>query len=196
MINIKKIILGITGASGSIYAKTFIEAIAGTDIHVHIIASNMGKQVIEYELSTSLENIVENISQETTANFAIENSENFFSKVASGSYKTDGMVILPCSMSTIGSVAQGTSHNLLHRAASVCLKEKRKLIIAFRESPLSAVDLSNMLALANNGATIMPLAPGFYHKPDSLEDIINFMVGKILDNLEIENNLFKRWDGF
>jgi len=182
----KKIVLGITGASGSIYALRLIEELAKMDITIHIVASETGKEVLKYETGQSLESFA-------SKNIILEDSKNFFSSIASGSFKTDGMVIVPCSVSTLGSIASGISSNLLHRVAAVCLKEKRNLILAVRESPLTSIDLQNMLILSNAGATIMPLAPAFYGKQKTLEDLVNFMIGKILDNLNIENNIYERW---
>ena len=186
----KKIIIGITGASGSIYAIKLIESLEKMDIYIHIVASETGKKVLEYEMGKSLENFTNSFPKNR---IILEDDKNFFSSIASGSFKTDGMIIVPCSVSTLGSIANGIASNLLHRAATVCLKEKRNLILAVRESPLTSIDLQNMLTLSNAGATIMPLSPAFYGKQETLEDLVNFMVGKILDNLNIENNIYKRW---
>ena len=184
----KKIILGITGASGSIYPLRLLEVLAQMPVEAHIVASEMGAQVFKHETGHDLQSLVDGAAQ-----FKAERSDDFFSCLASGSYRTDGMVILPCSMSTVGHLAGGISSNLLHRAAAVCLKERRKLVIAFREMPVTSVDLQNMLTLSNSGAVILPLAPGFYHKPTTCGELIDFVVGKVLDSLEIENNLYKRW---
>lgn len=184
----KKIILGITGASGSIYAMRLLGVLAEIGIETHIIPSKTGIEVFKYETGNNLANIIDNVTQ-----FKMEQHDDFFSGVASGSYQIDSMVILPCSMSTIGHIANGMSSNLLHRAAAVCLKERRKLVIAFREMPITSIDLQNMLTLSNNGAVILPLTPGFYHKPKTFDEIIDFVVGKVLDSLNIENNLYKRW---
>jgi len=191
----KTIILGITGASGSIYAMRLLDELALQDIKVHIIVSKTGQDVVRYETNQSTEEVVKIITERknTKANFIFEKYNDYFSSVASGSYKTAGMVILPCSVSTIGSIANGISTNLLHRAAAVCMKEKRKLILVPRETPLTSIDLQNLLTLSNNNATIMPASPGFYHIPKSYDDIINFMVGKILDMLEINHKLYKKW---
>jgi len=165
-----------------------LEVLAEMPIEAHIIPSKMGARVFEYETGKDLDSFVGGVAQ-----FKIERCDDFFSCVASGSYRTDGMAILPCSMSTVGHIAGGISSNLLHRAAAVCLKEKRRLVIAFREMPVTSIDLQNMLTLSNSGAVILPLAPGFYHKPKTCGEIVDFVVGKVLDSLGIENNLYKRW---
>jgi len=190
---LKKIILGITGASGSIYAMRLLQALKDIDIEVHIIPSKVGMEVFKYETDKELIDIIKD-----TPKFKFENPDNFFASIASGSYQSqqvDGMVILPCSVSTVGHIANGISANLLHRAALVCLKEKINLVLAVREMPLTSIDLQNLLTLSNNGATILPLSPGFYGKPTTYDDIINFVVGKVLDSIGIKNSLYERWHG-
>ena len=189
----KKIILGITGASGSIYALRLLEILKDADVEVHIIPSKVGCEVFKYETDKELIDVIKDVPQ-----FKIEKPDDFFSSIASGSYQSQqvsGMVILPCSVSTVGHIANGISANLLHRAALVCLKEKINLVMAVREMPLTSIDLQNLLTLSNNGATVLPLSPGFYHKPKTYDDIINFIVGKVLDSLKIENDLYGRWKG-
>ncbi|MCL1998360.1 MAG: UbiX family flavin prenyltransferase [Turicibacter sp.] len=183
------LILAISGASGSPYSLRFLETLADTEIFTHILPSAVGAEVFEYETGKNITDIAKK-----SANFKLERYDDFFSTIASGSNFADAMVILPASMSTIGHIANGISANLLHRAAAVCLKERRKLVIAFREAPLTSIDLENMLKLSQAGAMILPLAPGFYHRPTNLDDIINFTVGKILDCLQIKNNLTRRWN--
>jgi 4-hydroxy-3-polyprenylbenzoate decarboxylase len=115
--------------------------------------------------------------------------------VSSGSFKTDGMAIVPCSMKTLSSIANGFDDSLVSRAAGVCIKEQRKLVLVPRETPLSKIHLENMVKLAGAGAVILPAMPGFYHKPKDVEDLVNYVVGKVLDQFAIEHNLFKRWGG-
>jgi len=191
----KTLIVGITGASGSVYALRLLEELAKEKLKVHIVASKTAEKVVTYETETDIKSHIEMLmsKDDTRAVFEIEEHDNYFSKVASGSYLTHGMVIVPCSVSTIGSVANGISSNLLHRAAAVCLKERRKLVLVARETPLTSIDLQNMLTLSNSGATILPASPAFYHLPKTYDEVVNFVVGKILDQLEIETKLYKKW---
>ncbi|MDD7794686.1 UbiX family flavin prenyltransferase [Clostridium sp. 'White wine YQ'] len=188
----KKVLIGITGASGSLYAKRLIEELLQKDIFVYIVASDNGKKVMEYETSINLETWVYSL-KEKYKNIQLEDIDNMFSNVASGSYKLDGVIIIPCSMGTLGEISNGISKNLIARAADVALKERRNLIIVPRETPFNTIHLENMLKLSKMGATILPAMPGFYHKPETLEDLVNFVIGKILDYLSIENDLFKKW---
>ncbi|MDF2879845.1 MAG: UbiX family flavin prenyltransferase [Clostridiaceae bacterium] len=188
----EKIIVGITGASGSIYGITLVEQLLKKQIEVHMVCTDNGKKVIEYELEKSYENII-NGFENNYMNFKLHNIDDMFSSIASGSFKTSGMVIAPCSMATLGEISTGVSKNLLGRAADVCIKEKRKLVLVPRETPFNTIHLKNMLNLSKIGVTILPAMPGFYNKPKSLEEIINFMVGRILDEFDIDNDLFNRW---
>lgn len=188
----KTIIIGITGASGSIYAIKLIEELLKQRIFLHIICTDTGKEVIKYETSIDIVHWVESLKIKFS-NIKLENIHNLFSSVASGSYKFDAMVILPCSMGTLAEISTGMTKNLLCRAADVALKENRKLIIVPRETPFNAIHLENMLKLSKLGVSILPAMPGFYHKPQSMDDLINFVVGKILDSLSIDNTLFNKW---
>lgn len=188
----KKIVVGITGASGSIYAKRLIEELLKNDTYIHIICTDTGKKVMKYETDIELEQWVGEL-QKQHDNVVLEDNENLFSKVASGSYKFDAAVILPCSMGTLAEISSGIAKNLLCRVADVALKEKRQLVIVPRETPFNAIHLENMLKLSRLGVIILPAMPGFYHKPETLDDIVDFVVGKTLDSLSIENNLFKKW---
>lgn len=188
----KKIVVGITGASGSIYAKRLIEELLNRSIFTHIICTDNGKKVMEYETSIELEQWVQGLKQQYS-HVQLEDINNLFAGVASGSYKFDAAVIIPCSMGTLAEISNGFAKNLLCRVADVALKENRKLVIVPRETPLNAIHLENMLKLARLGVTILPAMPGYYHKPQTLQDLIDFVVGKVLDNLSIENALFKKW---
>lgn len=189
----KKIVVGITGASGSIYAKVFITELLKRGIYTHIVFTETGKQVMEYETSSKVDEWIKELKKEYSY-VQIEDINNMFSGIASGSYKFDAVVILPCSMGTLAEISNGLAKNLLCRVADVALKENRKLILVPRETPLNAIHLENMLKLSKLGVTMIPAMPGFYHKPETLEDLINFVVGKVLDNLLIENALFKKWE--
>lgn len=189
----KKIVVGITGASGSIYAKRLIEVLVKEDIQINVVATEKGKQVFKYELSLSLDSWIDELSKDYS-NVKLENNNNLFSGVASGSNKYDAVIIIPCSMGTLAEISHGLSKNLLCRAADVALKEGRKLIIVPRETPLNTIHLENMCRLSKMGVGIIPAMPGFYHHPNSIEDIVDFLIGKILDYLNIENKLFKKWE--
>lgn len=188
----KKVVVGITGASGSIYAKRFVEELLCRGIYTHIICTDNGKKVMKYETGTDLEQWVEDLAKQYNY-IRLEDINDLFAPVASGSYKFDAVVIIPCSMGTLAEISNGLAKNLLCRTADVALKENRKLIIVPREMPLNAIHLENMLKLSRLNATILPAMPGFYHKPQTVEDLTGFVVGKVLDCLSIENCLFEKW---
>ncbi len=156
------------------------------------------KQGVSYNLTeSSLKSTDYNEPSYNSAsadNLTIWSPENVAASISSGSYKTQGMIIAPCSMGTIANIAAGTSNNLIARAADVVLKERRKLVLLARETPLNTIHLRNMLTLSEMGAVVVPAAPGFYHKPQSIQDQINFVLGKALDVLGIENEMFLRWN--
>ncbi|WP_430515289.1 UbiX family flavin prenyltransferase [Cytobacillus firmus] len=181
----KRILVGITGASGSLYAYTLIRALHQLEIETHLIATEMGEKVMQFECGVKMDELKEYA--------AIHSNRNLFAAVASGSFKTDGMVIVPCSMNTLGAIANGVGDTLLSRAASVVLKENRKFIIVPREAPFNLIHLRNMTLLAESGACIMPASPGFYHKPTEIWELANFMVARILDMLDIDHELLERW---
>jgi len=189
----KKIVIGITGASGSIYAKRMIEVLASQDITVHVISTDTGKKVFHYEIGIKLESWISEL-QKTYPHVKLEDNQNLFAGVASGSYGFDAVIILPCSMGTMAEISHGLSSNLLCRAADVALKESRDLIIVPRETPLNTIHLENMCHLSKVGAKIIPAMPGFYHHPQTMDDLINFVIGKILSYLKIEHQLFKTWE--
>jgi len=188
----KTIIVGITGASGSIYGLRLIEELAKKEFKIHVVASKTAEAVITYETGYILKDFIDNLHNKT-AHLVLEDVENFFAPIASGSYQTEGMIIAPCSMGTLAQIANGISSNLLIRGADVCLKERRPLIVLARETPLNSINLENMLKLTNAGAVIFPACPGFYSKPETLDDVIDFMVGKVLDALDVEHELYKKW---
>lgn len=188
----KKIVVGITGASGSIYAVRLVEELLKRGIAVHIICTGNGKKVMKYETGIDPEQWVQDLKQQYS-HVRLEDINDLFSGVASGSYKFDAVVIIPCSMGTLAEISSGLAKNLLCRVADVALKENRRLIIVPRETPLNAIHLENMLKLARLNATILPAMPGYYHMPQTMQDLIDFVVGKVLDNLSIENLLFEKW---
>lgn len=177
--------MGITGASGSVYGIRLLEVLQELQLESHLVVTRTGLKVIEYETGYTDWELKE-LAQ-------WHDIDDLFAPVASGSFRTDAMIIAPCSMHTLGAVAQGVTANLLTRAADVMLKENRPLIMVTRETPLNKIHLANMSKVMDAGARVVPASPGFYHKPVSIEEIIDFVVGKALDSLGIEHSLFKRW---
>ena len=182
----RHIILGITGASGIVYAQRFIEFLP-EDVQLHLVVSNGAKKVIAEEVGQDL--VIRNPRVEIYPN------ADLGAAIASGSFKVEAMVILPCSMTTLAAVAMGLGDNLIRRAADVMLKERRKLVIVPREAPFSSIHLENMLKLSREGVSVIPANPGFYHQPQSMDDLVNFVVQKVYDQLNIEVDLIKRWHG-
>jgi len=191
----KRIIAGVTGASGSIYAKNFIKRATYLDLDLRIVASDMGASVFKHETGESISDFVKKVKEnpESSGSIALYDNSDMFADIASGSCRTEGMVILPCSVKTLACVANGIAGTLLERAADVTLKEGRKLILAVRETPLSLVHLRNMTLAAEAGAVILPAAPGFYHSPASIDELADFITGKIFDQLNIEHGLNTAW---
>lgn len=188
----KRYIVALTGASGSIYAVRLLEELLKTEQEVHFIASDNGKKVLEYELETTFDSVLDPLYR-LGGVLKLHENDNLFASVASGSFKTSGMAVIPCSMSTLGEIATGTSKSLMGRAADVCLKEKRKLVLVPRETPFSPIHLKNMLYLSEIGVTILPAMPAFYNKPKTLDDVVNFVVGRTLDALGVGNMLYREW---
>ena len=183
-----KLVVGITGASGSIYALRLIEVLRQAGHEVHAVVTDSGWQVLDYECGVSREDLVKRVA-------VLYDNDNVGAAIASGSFRADAMVVLPCSMKTAASIAHSMSDNLLTRAADVMLKEGRKLILVPRETPMHAIHLENLLKLAQLGVRIMPAAPRFYHRPQTIEDLVDMLVGKICDQLGIDTDLFARWEG-
>ena len=183
-----RLIVAITGASGVIYGKRLLEILREKKVETYLIVSKAAENVIQHELETTKRELEKLASHVYDVN-------DLSAPIVSGSFKTDGMIVIPCSMKTLAGIAHGYSENLILRAADVTLKEKRKLILVPRETPLSVVHLRNMLDLASQGVFILPAMPAYYHKPEKIEDLIDFVVGKALDLLGIEHELFKRWSG-
>jgi len=188
------IFLGITGASGFMYTEKLVKELLNYEnILLHISATNDALTNINIEKNTNYENIETYFKKFSSNKINIYDSSDFSSPVASGSYLIDYYLVAPASMGFVGRLANGISSNLIERAMDVALKENRNCMILFREMPLNQIHLENLLKLSKAGVKILPASPGFYHQPDSIDDIINFVVGKVLDNMELENNLFKRW---
>lgn len=181
-----RLIIAITGASGVVYGKRLLEVLHNKNIETHLVISQTAERIIKHELSTAKKD-VENLASH------VYETDDWNSPIVSGSFKTDGMVIVPCSMKTLAGIANGYSDNVILRAADVTLKEKRKLILVPRETPLNVIHLRNMLELAKQGVLIVPAMPAYYHKPKSLSELVNYVVGRVLDLLGIEHTLYKRW---
>ena len=180
-----KVIVAVTGASGTIYAESFLKAAKDHDIETHLIITESGEKVAKHELG-GIDGLV------GLAN-AVYDNKDLLAGIASGSHDVDAMVIVPCSMKSVSAVAHGFADNLVTRAADVQLKEGRPLILVPRETPLHAIHLENMAKLARMGAVILPAMPGFYHDPKNVQDLVDFITGKILDRLGKKNSLYRRW---
>ena len=181
-----KLTIAITGASGVIYGKRLLEVLQDKKIETHLVISEAGKKIIEYELGEPKKSL------EKLANYAY-NVDDWNSPIVSGSFVTNGTVIIPCSMKTLAGIANGFANNVILRAADVAIKEKRKLIVVPRETPLNSIHIRNMLELSKQGVYIIPAMPAFYHKPSGVKDLVDFVVGRVLDSLEIKHDLYKRW---
>ena len=181
-----KLTIAITGASGVIYGKRLLEELHNKKVETHLVISQAAKKIIKQELGTSEKNLEKHATY-------VHEIDDWSSPIVSGSFKTDGMVIVPCSMKTLAGIACGFAENVILRAADVALKEKRKMVLVPRETPLNIVHIRNMLDLANQGAVIVPAMPAYYHEPKSIDDLVDFVVGRILDVLGIEHDLYKRW---
>ena len=184
-----RILIGITGATGVIYGVRLLQILSSLkDIETHCIISPVGEQTIELETEFK----ADEVRGLAHASYAID---DISACLASGSFRHDGMVIAPCSMKTLSAIAHSYADNLLTRAADVTLKERGKLLLLVRETPLHLGHLKNMVSVTEMGAVVMPPLPAFYHSPTTVQDIIDHSVGKALDLLNIEHNLFKRWSG-
>ena len=189
-------IVGLTGASGVIYGVKLVQFLLAAGHPVHLVVTEAGWQVLHDELdwqsSKRKEMLADHFSGGPGA-LTYHLIKDIGASIASGSFQTEGMVIVPCSMGTLSSIAHGASGNLLERAADVILKEGRKLLVVPRESPLSSIHLENMLKLSRMGTMIIPAMPAFYHKPISLDELTDFMVGRVLDSMHIDHDLYRRW---
>lgn len=184
----KRLVVGITGATGAIFGVRLLKALKDTDVETHLVLSKWAMQTIEHETTFSV--------QQVKALASVIHSEgNMGASVSSGSFVTEGMVIAPCSMRTVAAIANGVGENLVHRAADVVLKERRRLVLVVREMPLSDIHLENMLKLSRMGVTIMPPMPAFYNHPQSIDDIVNHVVARVLDQFGVPADFARRWEG-
>ncbi len=191
----KKYILAITGASGSIFGIRVLEELLKV-AEVHLVMSSQSFSIMKYETDLDWRTDTEEKirKQFKTKRLFFYKETNLAAPMSSGSFKTDGMLVVPCSMKTLSGIANGYANNLIERAADVSIKEGRPFLLSPREMPFSTIHLENMLKLARLGVKIAPPIPAFYHQPKNVDDIVNFIVGKILDSFGIEHELFKRWE--
>lgn len=180
-----KVIVAVTGASGTLYAEGFLKVAKEHGIETHLIITDSGVKVAKHELG-GVDGLVELAD-------AVYDHKDLLAGIASGSHKVDAMIIVPCTMKSVSAIAHGFADNLVTRAADVQLKEGRPLILVPRETPVHAIHLENMAKLAHLGVIILPAMPGFYHDPKSIQDLVDFITGKILDQLGKKNNMYRRW---
>lgn len=183
-----KLVIGMTGASGVIYAIRLLEVLRKSKIESHLVMTPAAKITVAAETDYSIQ-AVEKLASK------VYRYNDIAAAISSGSFKTDGMIVVPCSMHTLGAIASGVAENLLLRAADVMMKERRTLVLVPRETPLSLIHIENMERLARAGVCILPAMPGFYERPKSVSQMVDHLVGKILDVVGIENDLYRRWNG-
>jgi flavin prenyltransferase len=184
----RRLIVGLTGATGAILGIRLLEALKECEVESHLVISSWAQRTIEHETPYTVKQVRAMAS-------VYHSATNMGAEISSGSFLTEGMVVIPCSMRTLSSIAQGYGEHLVHRAADVVLKERRKLVLVARESPLSEVHLENMLKLARMGVAIVPPMPAFYNHPETINDIVEHIVARVLDQFGIAAPFAKRWDG-
>jgi len=193
----RRFVLGISGASGAWYALRLLEQLLLSGAEVHLVVTDYGRRLLFDEAKIThvdFPNLCPNIaSAEAGSRLVIHSNKDVGAAIASGSFRHDGMVVLPCSSTSLGAMATGAGSNLMVRAALVAMKERLPLVVCHRESPLSLIDIENMRQLTLAGAIICPTNPGFYFLPKTVEEIVDFMVGKVLDLLKVEHALVRRW---
>jgi flavin prenyltransferase len=197
MSNTPPIVMGITGASGAPYAVRLLQALTAARRPVSLIVSKYGLRLLATEAGIeSIDALRDAVGIDAWASYVeVFSNDDRGAAPASGSSRTAGMIVCPCSMGTLSAISVGASRSLIERAADVTLKEQRKLVLVPRETPLSAIHLGNMLRLTRAGAVIMPASPGFYHRPEQISDLVDFVVARMLDQLGVEQKLVKRWEG-
>lgn len=197
----KPYVVGITGASGVVYGIRFVQILLELDQEVALVISKAARLVIQEELGISLKSLVDReelktfFEPESLARISLYSNDDFTAPIASGSYPTQGMVIIPCSTGTLGCIANGMSQHLIHRAAECTLKEGRPLVAVPRETPLSVIQLENLLKLARAGVHVLPASPAFYSGARQIQDLVDFVVGKVLDILGVAHGVYPRWVG-
>ena len=184
----QKLIVAVTGATGAIFGVRLLELLQGSEVETHLVLSKWAKRTLTYETQYTMEQVQEMATE-------VYPLHDQGAAISSGSFVTSGMVVIPCSMRTLSAIAQGAGDNLIHRAADVVLKERRKLVLVARESPLNQIHLGNMLKLAQMGTVILPPVPAFYNHPKEIDDIVNHIAGRVLDQFEIHLDVVNRWSG-
>ena len=187
----KKIVVGVTGASGAPYAVRVVQLLIEYGAQVHLTVSTMGRRLLFEE--SNIKTLCAEQFKVDAQFLVIHNDNDLGSSIASGSFLHNGMIIVPCSSNSVGAIASGLTNTLVQRAAAVTIKENRQLVIAHRETPISAIDLENLTKLSRAGVTIAPLSPGFYMQPKTIDDLVEFMAGKLVDLVGIHHDLPVRW---
>jgi 4-hydroxy-3-polyprenylbenzoate decarboxylase len=194
----RRFVVALTGASGTVYGRRLLECLARTGAAVHLVVSDAAAKVAAHELALPLDladgpGVVRALLGEEPPGVSCHHYKDLEVSIASGSYRHDGMAVCPCSGGTLARIASGASSNLIERAADVCLKERRKLVLVPREAPLSEIHIENMLRVTRAGAVVLPASPGFYGRGDTVESLVDFVVSRVLDHLGVENALMQRY---
>jgi 4-hydroxy-3-polyprenylbenzoate decarboxylase len=184
----RRLVVGMTGSTGAIFGVRMLEVLKQCEIESHLVISKWAQRTIEHETRYSVEQVRELAT-------VVHSQGDMGASISSGSFLTEGMVVIPCSMRTLAGIANGYGEHLVHRAADVVLKERRRLVLVARETPLSQVHIENMLKLSRMGVVMLPPMPAFYNHPQSVDDIVNHIVARVLDQFGIEAPFAKRWDG-
>src|SRR5437588_10261403 len=184
----RRLIIGMTGSTGAIFGVRMLEALKHADVETHVVISKWAQRTIEHETNYTLEQVRSLAS-------VVHSQGDMGASISSGSFLTEGMVVIPCSVRTLGGIANGYGEHLVHRAADVILKDRRRLVLVVRETPLSEVHLENMLKLSRMGVVMLPPMPAFYNHPQTIDDIVNHNVSRVLDQFGIPAPFAKRWDG-
>jgi len=193
-----RVVIGVTGASGSVYAERLTQFLADEIERIYLVFSETGKKVTQHEISGQesilKRSLIGSLNEKEKNVIRVFQIEDYFSPIASGSSVADAMIVVPCSAGCMGRIANGLSTNLIERAADVMLKQRKPLLIALRESPLNQIHLENALKLTRAGAIIVPLMPGFYQKPNSVSEVADFMAGRLVELLGIDHKLYTKWN--
>ncbi|MEM1447137.1 MAG: flavin prenyltransferase UbiX [Planctomycetota bacterium] len=195
----QRIVVGITGASGAVYAARLVQLLVAAEVETHLVVSPLGQRLLQDELGMEGTDLAALAGLDSGAaapdHLIYHHFKDVGATIASGSFRHDGMIVCPCSSNTLGSIASGAAQNLMHRAAHVTLKERRKLVLVHREMPLSLIDIRNMQTVTEAGGILAPANPGFYMLPKTIEEIADFVVGRCLDLVNVKHDLDVRWSG-